>query len=245
MTIRLATLVLFVAGAALAQPQSLPPAQDSSGFVAPVATYHPEAHYTDKALKHRREGTVELSVALDAEGQVMNVKETSKKLGDGLDKSAIKTVKTWEFQPAKSQGQSVASRLTVETIFHISPGGSTVASTATAQGRVSKSQPITLASAPAVVYSVGGEVHPPRPVRMPDPPYSERARQKKIRGTVVLSIVIDAAGNVDALYLVKPLDPDLDNNAIETVKTWKFEPATFHGKPVAVQMLVEVTFKLY
>jgi protein TonB len=37
----------------------------------------------------------------------------------------------------------------------------------------------------------------------------------------------------------------LDEKAIETVKTWKFDPAMKDGKPVAVQIIVEVAFHLY
>ena len=34
----------------------------------------------------------------------------------------------------------------------------------------------------------------------------------------------------------------LDENAIEAVKQWRFEPAMKDGKPVAVEINVEVTF---
>jgi TonB family protein len=33
--------------------------------------------------------------------------------------------------------------------------------------------------------------------------------------------------------------------AIETVKTWKFKPATRNGVPVPVRVVVEVTFRLF
>jgi outer membrane biosynthesis protein TonB len=32
---------------------------------------------------------------------------------------------------------------------------------------------------------------------------------------------------------------------MEAVTTWKFEPATLNGEPVAVRINVEVTFRLY
>jgi outer membrane biosynthesis protein TonB len=32
---------------------------------------------------------------------------------------------------------------------------------------------------------------------------------------------------------------------MEAVKTWKFEPATLRGEPVAVRINVEVDFHLY
>lgn len=36
-----------------------------------------------------------------------------------------------------------------------------------------------------------------------------------------------------------------DVNGTEAVRSWKFEPATKDGKPVAVQINLEVTFGLY
>jgi hypothetical protein len=40
-------------------------------------------------------------------------------------------------------------------------------------------------------------------------------------------------------------DPGLDGKAMEAVRSWKFEPATKDGKPVAVHLQVEVQFRLY
>jgi TonB family protein len=37
----------------------------------------------------------------------------------------------------------------------------------------------------------------------------------------------------------------LDQKAIEAVQQWRFQPATKDGRPVAVQISVEVSFKLY
>jgi len=43
----------------------------------------------------------------------------------------------------------------------------------------------------------------------------------------------------------KSLDKDLDKQALAAVSTWKFEPATKDGKPVAVHLKAEVDFRLY
>jgi TonB family protein len=45
--------------------------------------------------------------------------------------------------------------------------------------------------------------------------------------------------------VIKPLDKGLDNNAVQTVKTWKFKPAVNAGKPVPCRLMVEVSFRLY
>jgi TonB family protein len=98
---------------------------------------------------------------------------------------------------------------------------------------------------PGGVYHVGGNVTMPVPASKPDPPYTEEARQRKIKGEVVLSFVVDANGNVGDVKVVKSLEPSLDESAIRTVRMWKFQPATRDGVPVAVQLGAEVNFKLF
>jgi periplasmic protein TonB len=94
-------------------------------------------------------------------------------------------------------------------------------------------------------YSVGGNVSAPIPIYKPEPPYSEEARKAKYQGTCVLWIVVDAQGNVQAAQIVKPLGMGLDENALHTVKTWKFKPALRNGTPVPVRVMVEVQFRLF
>jgi protein TonB len=76
----------------------------------------------------------------------------------------------------------------------------------------------------------------------PNPEYSERASRKKIQGTVLLSMIVTAEGTVRDPQVTRSLDKDLDKNAVECVKKWKFEPATKDGKPVASRVAVEVSF---
>ena len=94
-------------------------------------------------------------------------------------------------------------------------------------------------------YSVGGNVSAPIPIYKPEPPYSEQARKAKYQGTCVLWIVVDAQGNVQQAQVVKPLGMGLDENALSTVKTWKFKPAMRNGVPVPVRVMVEVSFRLF
>jgi len=84
-----------------------------------------------------------------------------------------------------------------------------------------------------------------RSISAPDPEYSETARQKKINGTVILAIAINASGTVDDVKVLQSVEPGLDQNAVYAVKQWKFTPATKDGKPVGVQIPVSVGFRLY
>jgi periplasmic protein TonB len=94
-------------------------------------------------------------------------------------------------------------------------------------------------------FSVGGGVSAPIPIYQPEPPYSEEARKAKFQGVVVLSIVVDTAGNVTDVQVVRRLGLGLDEKAEDTVKTWKFKPAMRNGTPVPVRVMVEVSFRLF
>lgn len=88
-------------------------------------------------------------------------------------------------------------------------------------------------------------VKAPRPLHTPEPKYSKSARKQKIEGVVTLSVVIGTDGKAHDVKVVKSLEPTLDANAIEAVKTWKFAPATKDGRPVAVEMRLELAYKLW
>ncbi len=79
----------------------------------------------------------------------------------------------------------------------------------------------------------------------PDPKYSEEARKAKYQGTVVLQAVITADGRAIEIQVVKGPGLGLEEKAVEAVKQWRFKPALGpSGKPVAVVVPIEVTFRL-
>jgi protein TonB len=94
-------------------------------------------------------------------------------------------------------------------------------------------------------FKVGGGVSAPKAIYAPDPEYSEEARKAKYQGTCVLWLVVGPDGRAREIRVARTLGLGLDEKAMEAVKTWKFEPAMKDGKPVAVQINVEVTFRLY
>lgn len=95
------------------------------------------------------------------------------------------------------------------------------------------------------LYRVGGGVSAPRPVYDPDPEYSDEARQAKYQGSVVLSAIIGADGRPRNLQVARSLGMGLDQKALDAVAKWRFEPAMKDGHPVAVQIGIEVVFRLY
>jgi periplasmic protein TonB len=96
-----------------------------------------------------------------------------------------------------------------------------------------------------VVYEIGNGVTAPKPVSTPNPEYSDRARKKKINGTVIVAMIVTPEGKVRDVTVIKSLERSLDQQAITAVRTWKFEPAMKDGTPVAVHLKAEVSFRLY
>lgn len=85
-------------------------------------------------------------------------------------------------------------------------------------------------------YTISGKerdksVTPPVPLYKPEPPYSEKARQVRLQGNVVLWIVVNAQGAVERAHVMRALGLGLDQNALSTVLTWQFQPATKDGEP--------------
>lgn len=95
------------------------------------------------------------------------------------------------------------------------------------------------------VQVVGGHVSAPRVLSSPDPDYSDEARKSKVQGKVTLWLVVGADGRPRDLRVVHSLGYGLDEKAVEAVQHWKFDPARLDDKPVAVQINVEVMFRLF
>jgi TonB family protein len=96
------------------------------------------------------------------------------------------------------------------------------------------------------IATPGWGVTPPKPTYKPEPGYTPEAQRDHIEGTVVLTIIIDWRGDVvDVKERSAPLGDGLDQMAMDTVKTWKFNPAMRDGMPVSVRVSVEVGFRLY
>ena len=94
-------------------------------------------------------------------------------------------------------------------------------------------------------YRVGGTVSAPRTKSAPDPQYNELARKAKVQGTVVLWVVIGPDGRAQEWRLQRALGMGLDEEAVDVVRNWTFKPALMNGQPVAVQVNIEMNFRLY
>ena len=92
----------------------------------------------------------------------------------------------------------------------------------------------------------GNGVVLPSVVREVKPKYTAAAMEKKIQGSVWLSIIVGTTGDVTDATVSKSLDAEfgLDDEALAASRQWKFKPATKDGQPVAVRVTLELTFTL-
>jgi TonB family protein len=85
----------------------------------------------------------------------------------------------------------------------------------------------------------------PRCVRMPNPSYTDDARAAKYSGTILVDGYISANGEGQVLRILKGAPYGLNDSTREMISTWKCSPAQLDGKPVAVTVPFEVSFRLY
>ncbi len=75
--------------------------------------------------------------------------------------------------------------------------------------------------------------------------YPEKAKEKKIGGTVMVSVVIDADGNLEDAYIHEGIGGGCNDEALRAVRLLDqtgFEPAEIKGKPVTVKYDIPITF---
>jgi protein TonB len=93
--------------------------------------------------------------------------------------------------------------------------------------------------------SVGGGVSAPVVVRSVEPEFTQEARVANFQGSVTIQLIVDAQGNPQNVHVVRHLGMGLDEKAIEAVRQYRFKPAMYEGRPVAVQLVIEVEFHLH
>ena len=95
------------------------------------------------------------------------------------------------------------------------------------------------------VRQIGGGVSAPTLIYSVDPEFSEEARKAKFMGIVTVNLIVDPSGKPQNVHVTRPVGMGLDEQAIKAVQQYKFKPAMFGGKPVAVMMNVEVNFQIF
>lgn len=108
--------------------------------------------------------------------------------------------------------------------------------------------PTAVAPSPApgqVLERIGKGVSAPVAIHTPQANYTREARKKRIQGPCLIWIIVNTAGVPQNLKVARPIGYGLDESALAAVRKYRFKPAMKDGHPVAVQMAIEVNFRLY
>jgi len=81
--------------------------------------------------------------------------------------------------------------------------------------------------------------------KKPEPEFTGEARLDKVKGMVLVKIVVGTDGMVRRVSIRQPLGYGLDARVVENLGRYRFRPGMKDGKPVAVEMVVNQTFDVY
>ena len=101
--------------------------------------------------------------------------------------------------------------------------------------------PLLAQEAPVAAGSEGVPV--PKKTKHVQPTYPQEALAQGVRGIVILDLVLDAQGKVEATTVIRSV-PGLDEAAIAAARQWEYEPTKVDGKPARVRLTVPITFAL-
>ena len=76
-------------------------------------------NYPIDALRAHEEGDVRVQIALDASGNVQDVRVLQSSHSRALDNAAMDAARNWKFRPAMHDGQPVAGTIDVPVEFHL------------------------------------------------------------------------------------------------------------------------------
>ena len=96
------------------------------------------------------------------------------------------------------------------------------------------------------VLKPGPGITLPKPTYEQKPQYTKEAMAAGIQGTVMMSLVVRSDGTVGPVEVTRSLDKTygLDESAVAAARQWRFEPGRKDGKPVTVEVTLELTFTL-
>ena len=151
----------------------------------PVLLYKKEPDYVMQERAAGIQGTVVLSLTVDAGGKATDIQVVNS-LSPLLDQSAIDAVGVWKFSPAIKEGAAVAQAVTIGVNFRLS------AASAAAQVVAGPANNPAVDSKPVILYKM-------------EPVYPQEARQAGRQGTVMLSALVSADGRVHNMKVTHSL----------------------------------------
>jgi protein TonB len=155
---------------------------------------------------------------------------------------AVMLVQRWRFHPGMKAGAPVSVPCTLSLIW-----GSEDFTSGPISDQLAQLFTTTLAPPRTAEITAKREAELPGPpvIFKTEPEYTDEARRGGLEGTVWISATIDEQGAPAKMSMDGPiLDSGLLQNSLDAIKQWRFQPTFVNGQPKAVQVEVQVDFKL-
>jgi TonB family protein len=186
-----------------------------------------------------RAASATVSFAVDARGypQQFQVVDAS---AAPWGAEAVMVVQNWRFHPGMKAGMPVSVPCTLSLLWGPEDFNSKAIADQLTQiyppSAEPKPQPQTKPLADSAIVS------------KTEPDYTQEARQVGVEGNVWLSLKVDEQGAPSSVKVDAMDEPllglGLEENAIEAVKQWSFQPLLLNGQPTVARLAVRIDFKL-
>ena len=214
-----------------------------------------EIQYPQEALDKGIGGKVVVQFVVNKDGSITDA-NVVKSIDPTLDAEALRVVNSMpNWTPGKQKGEPVRVRLTLPIAFGVSKGGDPASGTThtyTKTTVVKNEAPTQEKTAEDDIVNV--------PENIPEYPggmkelmkylsmnirYPKEAQDKGIQGRVVVQFVVNKDGSICDAKVVKPVDPQLDAEALRVVNAMpNWTPGKDKGEPVRTRFTLPVSFRL-
>jgi TonB family protein len=190
-------------------------------------------------------GTVGVDFSIQNDGTVTDARLSSPSTGN-LDALALKVVETSGPYRALPQNLNPAS-VSTHSDFSYEPALTKPTGPLSLHALTASGQPLSYThscTADDLAKHADDCLAVPRVIENVDPDYTPEARQHMVQGTVMARVRVGVDGSVQSICALNSLADGLDQQAVNAVRKWKFQPASYAGKPVSIEVVVETEFHL-
>jgi TonB family protein len=194
---------------------------NGKGLTRPKLIHGAQAAYPSDQTLAKEKHVCALRVVIGADGTPSAIKILNQNPGH-FDDAAIASVRQSQFEPAMYESSPVPTYLTLWVPFNVGKELAAPIEGSTKQKGVSLPVPLNTVS----------------------PEFPEQARKEKIdEGVVLVQVLVAEEGLPTNATFLRPAGHGFDENALAAVGKYRFKPATLHGVPVPMKIIIEVNFR--
>lgn len=182
-------------------------------------------------------GEVVMAIGVSAEGKLTDCLPLAY-THEPFVKACEDVLRQWKFTPAQVDGASVGVK--VELTFNFERTGYIESNRMNiTKNFISGRQSPRLSQRLIEASQLDS---PPRVISTVNPIYPRDAKNEGIRGSVRVSFYIDENGRVRLPSVSSNSHPYLADIAVDALRSWRFQPATYRGRPAVVAAAQDFRF---